>query len=64
MDQMQENLVRLNKIKTILIIVAFSILILLFISCLPLKSIENEAETLKEEIIIEDLEIKQDNKEP
>ena len=62
---MQGNLVSLDKRKRkiILIIVAFFILILLFISCFPLKSIESEAEALKEEMIIEDLEVNHDNKE-
>ena len=66
MYKMRGNLVSLDKRKReiILIIVAFSVLILLFISCFPLKNIENEVEVLKEEIIIEDLEIKQENKEP
>ena len=66
MDQMQGNLVSLDKRKReiILIIVAFFVLILLFISCLSLKNIENEVEVLKEEVIIEDLDIQQDNKEP
>ena len=65
MYKMRGNLVSLDKRKReiILIIVAFSILILLFISCFPLKNIENEAETLKKEMIIENLEVNHDNKE-